>query len=165
MLGRLGFTHTHTVDRWPQEPLQFEYEAAVGFQPNRAAPEQPVVFSPSQLNMLDYLPGAWQGFMSVWGLCLGQTACLTHIGCCTFVYGYKTGIGLSGQPYWVVSACGLVVLAAVQHFAEAVCATLKHGPLTTLLLLTAWGGGYWQGTQGPDTRTGRAAVATCHQQV
>lgn len=54
---KLGFTHSRTVDRWPQEHLQLGYEAAVGFVPNMQQPEQPVQFAPQQLHMLDHIPG------------------------------------------------------------------------------------------------------------
>lgn len=57
VITRLGFTHSATVDRWPQEHLQAGYEAAVGFTPNKEQPQQPVEFAPQQPHMLDHIPG------------------------------------------------------------------------------------------------------------
>lgn len=59
LFNKLGFTHSRTVDRWPQEHLQSAYEAAVGFVPNREQPDVPVQFAPKQPHMLDHMPGWW----------------------------------------------------------------------------------------------------------
>lgn len=54
----LGFMHSRTVDRWPQDHLQHGYEAAVGFVPNTQQPYQPVQYPQDHPHMLDHIPGA-----------------------------------------------------------------------------------------------------------
>lgn len=70
VFSRLGFTHSRTVERWPQEPLQSGYEAAVGFVPNTQQPDLPVQFAPSQPHMLDHIPGE-DTCAGIWGRCVG----------------------------------------------------------------------------------------------
>jgi hypothetical protein len=112
VLTGLGFAHSHTVDRWPQESRQFAYESAVGFKPN-TNPEQPVLSAPGQLHMLDHLPG-WFGVVWRGVRCAGPEAVgldLARWGC------YPT---LTLAPSCVATAAGARQLIAQMTAAQGV---------------------------------------------
>jgi hypothetical protein len=78
----LGFTHSRTIERWPQEPLQSGFEAAVGFVPNMQQPDQPVRHAAGQLHMLDHIPGAGSvGEGGCGGRCKGEQSGQTGCFC------------------------------------------------------------------------------------